>query len=186
MNKTNSLIAAAALAVAAAFPALAADRRYPITYVQKVEVTHPSMRNSWANKDFLDCDDVVLTEEDVRYALRHMRRVSRKAAAPENTDTMGCEGEALVTFKNRRILAIRVEPTGQIITAEYDTKMKFTASPAGYYECDPCRTRKMALLKDALNRADERRLRRLEAEGQIPPGEAEPRLKWLRESRELP
>jgi hypothetical protein len=41
----------------------------------------------------------------------------------------------------------------------------------------------MALLKDALNRADERRLRKLEAEGKIPPGEAERRLKALRVSR---
>jgi hypothetical protein len=44
----------------------------------------------------------------------------------------------------------------------------------------------MAMLKDALNRADERRLKRLEAEGQIPPGQAEPRLKMLRASREKP
>jgi hypothetical protein len=44
----------------------------------------------------------------------------------------------------------------------------------------------MVLLKDALDRADERRLKRLEAEGQIPPGEAERRLKWVRAERDKP
>ncbi|KQW57104.1 hypothetical protein [Variovorax sp. Root411] len=187
MNKTNILMTAAALVVAAAIlPAKAADRRYPIAYVQKVEVTEPSRRSAWENKEFLNCDDVVLTEEDVRYALRHMRRVSWRAYDPENTDTTGCEGGALVTFKNGRILAMGIEPTGRISTAEYDAKMKLSASPAGFYECDPCRKRKMALLKDALNRADERRLKRLEAEGAIPAGEAERRLKMLRADRDQP
>jgi hypothetical protein len=41
----------------------------------------------------------------------------------------------------------------------------------------------MELLKDALDRADERRLRKAEAEGKIPPGEAERRLKALRTGR---
>ncbi|MBD9665801.1 hypothetical protein J2W37_006322 [Variovorax paradoxus] len=187
MNKTSIFVTVAALIVAVgASSAQAADRRYPIAYVQKVEVTEPSRRTAWENKDFLNCDDVVLTEEDVRYALRHMRRVSWKSYAPENTDTTGCEGSALVTFKNGRVLAMGIEPTGRISTAEYDAKMKLTGSPAGFYECDPCKTRKMALLKDALNRADERRLKGLEAEGKIPPGEAEHRLKMLRASREKP
>lgn len=167
----------------ATVPARAADRRYPIAYVQKVEVTNPSGNTAWEDKDFLACDDVVLTEEDVRYALRHMRKVSWNAYAPENTDTTGCKGSALVTFKNGRILAMGIEPTGRITTAEYDAGMKITASPAGFYECDPCRERKMKSLKDALYRADERRLKKLEAEGKIPPGEAERRLKTLQTSR---
>ena len=187
MSRANILIAAAALfAASALLPAQAADRRYPIAYVQKVEVTHPSERTAWEDKDCLDCDDVVLTEEDVRYALRHMRRVSPKAHDPGNTDTTGCKGGALVTFKNGRVLAIGIEPTGRISTAEYDAKMKLTASPTGYYECDPCRTRKMALLKDALNRADERRMKRFVAEGLVSAAEAERRLKIVRASRENP
>lgn len=187
MSKTRIFMATAALAAAAtAISTQAADRRYPITYVQRVEVTHPSHRSAWENKDFLNCDDVVLTEEDVRYALRHMRRVSWKAYDPENTDTTGCEGHALVTFKNGRVLAMGIEPTGRIGTAEFDAKMKIVAGSTSFYECSRCRGRKMALLKDALDRADERRLKRLEAEGQIPPGEAERRLKWLRAERDKP
>ncbi|WP_019652927.1 hypothetical protein [Variovorax atrisoli] len=183
MNKFNSLIVTTLIVATGIAVAEAADRRYPLAYVQKIEITEPSRRTAWEDKDFLDCDDVVLTEEDVRYALLHMRRVSWSAYAPENTDTTGCKGSVLVTFKNGKILAMGIEPTGRITTAEYDTGMKVTASPAGFYECDPCRERKMKLLKDALYRADERRLKKLEAEGKIPPGEAERRLKTLRASR---
>lgn len=76
MNKTHILATVAALILAAvASPAQAADRRYPLAYVRKVEITEPSGRTAWEDKDVLDCDDVVLTEEDVRYALQHMRRV---------------------------------------------------------------------------------------------------------------
>jgi len=187
MNRINALAAAAALTAAAvALPAQSADRRYPISYVKKVEVTHPSHRSAWENKDFLNCDDVVLTEEDVRYALKYMRRISWKTYDPEKMDTTGCEGQALVTFKNGRILAMGIEPTGRISTGEFDEKMNPTASPPGFYECRPCGERKMALLKEALNRADERRLKRMEAEAQIPPGEAEILLKKARADRERP
>jgi hypothetical protein len=187
MNRAATLLTSAALlVVAAAFPAQASDKRYPVSYVQKVDVTEPTGRTAWENKDFLNCDDVVLTEEDVLYALRHMRRVSWRAYDPERTDTTGCEGSALVTFKNGKILAMGIEPNGRALALEYDAKMKVTESPTSFYECSPCRERKMALLKDALNRADERRLKRLEAEGQMPPGEAERRLKMLRASRDKP
>jgi hypothetical protein len=174
MIKTKYSIAVSALAAAAAAsPAYAADGRYPVTYVQKVEITHPSHRSAWENKDFLDCDDVVLTEEDVFYALRYMRRIS-------------CEGKALVTFKSGKILAMGIEPTGRISAGEFDAGMKPTTSPPSFYECDPCRQRKMALLKDALNRADERRLKRLVAEGRISEVEAERRLNWVRDQRDKP
>ena len=175
MNKTDILtVAAVLLAVTAVLPAQAADRRYPISYVHKMEVTEPSTRNiAWENKDFLDCGDVVLTEE-------------WKGYDSEKVDATGCEGEALVTFKNGRVLAMGIEPTGRIGTLEYDSKMKVVAGSTSFYECYPCKVRKMALLKDALNRADERRLKRLEAEGQMTPGEAERRLKVLRASRDKP
>ena len=187
MKKTNVLAAAAALtAAAAALPAQAADWRYPVSYVKKVEVTHPSHRSAWEDKDFLNCDDVVLKEEDVRYALRYMRRISWKSYDPENMGTTGCKGSALVTFKNGRVLAMGFEPTGRISTGEFDEKMNPTASPPGFYECRPCGERKMALLKEALNRADERRLKRLAAEGQIPPGEAEVWLRRARAERDRP
>ena len=186
MNRTNVLAAAALTAAAVVSPTKAADRRYPINYVKKVEVTHPSHRSAWENKDFLNCDDVVLTEEDVLYALRHMRRVSWRAYDPERTDTTGCEGSAFVTFKNGKILAMGIEPNGRALALEYDAKMKLAGSPTSFYECRPCRERKMALLKDALNRADERRLKRLEAEGRMAPGEAERTLKVLRASRDKP
>ena len=164
MNKTHIFVTVAALILAAvACPAQAADRRYRLAYVQKVKVIEPSGRTAWENKDILDCDDVVLTEEDVRYALQHMRRVSWKAYDPENTDTTGCHGSALVTFQNGNILAMGIEPTGRISTQEYDAKMKLTASPPGFYDCAPCGKRKMALLKDALYRAHERALRKLAA-----------------------
>lgn len=178
-----SILSMALVAATATVQVHAADRRYPLDFVRKIEIVSPSGTTAWEDKDFLDCDDVVLTEEDVSYALRHMRKVSWNAYAPENTDTTGCKGSVLVTFKNGRILAMGIEPTGRITTAEYDAGMKITASPAGFYECDPCRKRKMNLLKDALDRADERRLRKAEAEGLIPPGEADRRLKAVRTSR---
>jgi hypothetical protein len=186
MRKINNLVATILIVAAGTSSAQAADKRYPIAYVQKVEVTHPSHRSAWENKDFLNCDDVVLAEEDVRYALRHMRRVSWKAYDPERTDTTGCEGSALVTFKNGKILAMGIEPNGRTLALEYDAKMKLTGSPTSFYECSPCRERKMALLKDALNRADERRLKRLVAEGQLSASEAKLRLKRVRAERDKP
>ena len=180
-------IAAALIAMAAALLAQAADKRYPIEYVRKVKVTEPSKRNiAWENKDFLNCDDVVLTQEDVLYALRHMRRVSWKGYDPEKVDATGCEGEALVTFKNGQVLAMGIEPTGRIGTAEYDAQMKIVSGSTSFYECVPCRDRKMALLKDALYRADERRLNKLVAEGQLSASEAQNRLKRARDSRDKP
>ena len=128
----------------------------------------------------------MLTEEDVRYALRRMRRVLWRGYDPEKVDTTGCEGEAFVTFKNGRILAMGIEPTGRIATAEYDAKMKVVAGSSSFYECHPCRDRKMTLLKDALNRADERRLKKLVAEGRLSASEAEFRLKRVRDERDKP
>ncbi|SEK48481.1 hypothetical protein SAMN05518845_101502 [Variovorax sp. YR750] len=177
---------AAALLFVSTLSAEAADKRYPISYVQKVEVTAPSGRTAWENKDFLNCDDVVLTEEDVRYALQRMRRVLWRGYDPEKVGSTGCEGDALVTFKNGRVLAMGIEPTGRIATAEYDAKMKVVAGSSSFYECHPCRDLKMALLKDALNRADERRLKKLVAEGQLSANEAELRLKRLRDGRDKP
>ncbi|WP_440534322.1 hypothetical protein [Variovorax sp. YR566] len=115
MRKINNLVATILIVAAGTSSAQAADKRYPIAYVQKVEVTHPSHRSAWENKDFLNCDDVVLAEEDVRYALRHMRRVSWKAYDPERTDATGCEGSALVTFKNGKILAMVLNPMGELL-----------------------------------------------------------------------
>lgn len=184
MNKANTLLMATAFAAAAvAFPAHAADRRYPVADVRQIEITEPSIRTAWENKDFLDCDDVTLTEEDVRYALQHMRRVPEKSYSGENVERSGCLGGARVTFKNGKAIAIGIEPTGRINTFELNAKLKPTSGPETYYECQPCKVRKMDLLKDALDRADERRLKRLEAEGKIPPGEAERRLTMLRANR---
>ncbi|MDP9600738.1 hypothetical protein ABL840_16820 [Variovorax sp. NFACC27] len=186
MRKINNLVASALVGAAGISSAHAADPRYPIAYVQTVKITLPSHRSAWENKDFLDCDDVVLTEEDVRYALRRMRRVLWRGYDPEKVDTTGCEGEAFVTFKNGRILAMGIEPTGRIATAEYDAKMKVVAGSSSFYECHPCRDRKMTLLKDALNRADERRLKKLVAEGRLSASEAEFRLKRVRDERDKP
>lgn len=179
-----SVFAATLATVAMALPVHAADKRYPAAFVKSIKIDNPSGKTAWENKDFLDCQDVVLTVEDVFYALRHMRRVSKRSYLVPQAQETGCEGSALVTFKNGKILAIGIEPTGRISTAELNEALGPTTDPGSYYECEPCNDRKMAMLKDALNRADERRLKRLEAEGQIPPGQAEPRLKALKESRE--
>ena len=183
MNKTN-ILAVALLLASPVCATHAADKRYPVAYVKKIEITEPSLRSAWERKDFLDCDDVVLTEDDVLYALRHMRRVSEKSYYSEDTERTGCLGGARVFFKNGKAITIGIEPSGRINTFELNAKLEPAGRPETYYECEPCASRKMALLKDALNRADERRLKRLEAEGQIPPGQAEPRLKALREGRE--
>jgi hypothetical protein len=183
MRKVN-IFAAALVTVAMAVPVHAADKRYPAAFVKSIKIDEPSSKTAWENKDFLNCQDVVLNVEDVLFALRHMRRVSKRSYLQPQAQETGCEGSALITFKNGKNLAIGIEPTGRISTAELDKEFKPTADPGSYYECEPCNDRKMAQLKEALNRADERRLKRLEAEGQIPPSQAEPRLKALRESRE--
>jgi len=183
MNR--SCILGVALGLAATFSSTyAADKRYPVNLVSKIEIVDRTSRSSWEDKDFLDCDDVVLTEEDVRHALRHMRKVSRKSYFSENTERSGCSGGASVTFKTGKIIVIGIEPTGRINTFESNANLEPTAAPESFYDCAPCKTRNMGLLKDAFNRADERRLRRLEAEGKIPSGSAEERLKRLRADRE--
>lgn len=137
MRRINNLVASALVGAAGLSSAHAADPRYPIAYVQTVKITLPSHRSAWENKVFLDCDDVVLTEEDVRYALRRMRRVLWRGYDPEKVDTTGCEGEAFVTFKNGRILAMGIEPTGRIATAEYDAKMKVVAGSSSILRMPP-------------------------------------------------
>jgi hypothetical protein len=183
MSNPNILGIAALAATVALLPVHAADRRYPLGNVVKIEITEPSIRSAWENKNFLDCDDVVLTEEDVRHALRHMRKVPEKSYFDEYAERTGCLGGARVTFKNGKTIAIGIEPTGRINTFELNAKLEPMPGPETYYECQPCKVRKMNLLRDALDRADERRLRKAEAEGKIPPGEAERRLKALRASR---
>lgn len=79
-----------------------------------------------------------------------------------------------------------IEPNGRILALEYDAKTKVAGSPTSFYECSPCRARKMALLKDALYRAGERRLKKLVAEGQLSASEAQTRLKRARDSRDKP
>ncbi|MGJ7499737.1 hypothetical protein ACSFBF_05190 [Variovorax sp. ZT5P49] len=182
MSQVKVLLMASVFAIATA-QVHAADKRYPLDSVRKIEIIEPSSGTSWEDKDFLDCSDVILTEEDVRYALQHMRRVSRKSYFSEYTERMGCAGGASVAFKNGKIIVIGVEPTGRINVFESNAKLEPTAAPESFYDCAPCKERKMALLKDALDRADERRLKKAEAEGKIPPGEAERRLKALRTNR---
>lgn len=182
MSRVKILLMAL-LTTAATVQIHAADKRYPLDSARKIEIITPSSATAWENKNFLDCNDVVLTEEDVRYALRHMRKVPEKSYFDEYAERTGCLGGARVTFKNGKTIAIGIEPTGRINTFELNAKLKPTSGPETYYECQPCKARKMGLLKDALNRADERRLRKAEAEGVIPPGEAERRLKAARAGR---
>ncbi|MET3177697.1 UNVERIFIED_ORG: hypothetical protein ABIC43_000836 [Variovorax guangxiensis] len=179
MSQAKVILMASVFA-AATVQVHAADKRYPLASLKKIEVIAPSSGSAWEDKDFLDCTDVVLTEEDVRYALQHIRRVSRKSYFSEYTERTGCSGGASVTFKNGKFIVIGVEPTGRINIFEADANLEPTKAPESFYECAPCKDRKMDLLKDALDRADERRLRKAEAEGKIPPGEAERRLRALR------
>jgi hypothetical protein len=184
MSKVGSLLVAM-IAASATFGAGAADKRYPLRLVKKIEIVVPSGRTAWEDKNFLDCSDVVLTEEDVRFALRHMRRVSERSFSGEKIERTGCSGGAAVTFKTGRIIVIGVEPTGRINVFESDAKLEpLVGGSSSYYDCEPCNTRKMALLKDALNRADERRFRQAAAEGKISQAQAEARLKALRGERE--
>ncbi len=179
-------MAVAALLFAVGYPANAADKRYRIDSVKSIEVIEPSNGSVWENKDLLDCSDVVLTEDDVRYALRHIRRVTEKAFFSEKTERTGCSGGASVTFSNGKIIVIGVEPTGRINIFEADAKLEPTGAPESYYECDPCRTRKMILLQDAFDRADERRLKKLVGQGRVSSAEAELLLQKARSARKGP
>jgi hypothetical protein len=140
----------------------AADAAYPANSVQKIDIFEPSSSSSWEDKDWLDCNDVVLTEEDEQYALQHMRRISEKSYfSEENIDRSGCAGGAAITFHNGRIFIMDIEPTGRIRIFETTKKLKSIGKPSRYYDCQPCKKRKMELLKDALNRATERRIQKL-------------------------
>jgi hypothetical protein len=186
VDRLISLVSVASIVAAAAGPVQAADRRYPAGAVMKIEIVEPSSASVWEDKNLLDCFDVVLTEEDVRYALRHMRRISEKSFFDESTERTGCSGAASVTFKNGKTIVIGAEPTGRINVFEADAKLEPVGVPGSYYKCDPCRNRKMTLLKDAFDLADERRLKRLEAEGRIPADEANRRLEKARAERGEP
>jgi hypothetical protein len=149
-----------ALAAAAVIvPAHAADKRYPVDSIKQIDIVDPSSGSAWENKNLLDCADVVLTEDDVRYALRHMRKVSKKSYFSEDTQRTGCSGGASVTFKNGKTIVVGIEPTGRINVFESNAKLDPIAGTESFYDCEPCNDRKMALLKDALGRATDRRLR---------------------------
>ncbi|WP_454709385.1 hypothetical protein [Delftia acidovorans] len=148
----------------------AADARYPVRQVQRIDIIEPSGGSSWEDKNWLDCDDVILTEKDVRYALQHIRRISEKSYfSEENMDRSGCSGGASVTFKNGKIIVMDIEPTGRIRIFETTNKLKAIGKPSRYYDCAPCKKRKMDLLQDALDRATERRLKELKRQGRLPP-----------------
>ncbi|WP_093074718.1 hypothetical protein [Variovorax sp. OV084] len=185
MSKVSILLMAL-VATAMGAPTHAADKRYPLDSVRKIEVVEPSSGSVWEDKNLLDCSDVVLTEEDVRYALRHIRRVTEKAFFSEETERTGCSGGASVTFRNGKIIVIGVEPTGRINIFEANAKLEPTGVPESYYGCDPCRKRKMILLQDAFDRADERRLKKLVAQGRISSTEAELLLQKARSARKGP
>lgn len=158
-------------AMVMASPIHAADARYSAKNIQKINIFAPSSSNpAWEDKKWLDCDDVILTEEDVRYALQHIRRISEKAYfSEENMDRSGCSGGASVTFKSGKIIVMDIEPTGRIRIFEANRKLEPLEVPSRYYDCAPCNKRKMHLLQDALDRATERRLKELKRLGRLPP-----------------
>ena len=53
------MLLAALVATAAGALTHAADKRYPLDSVKKIEVVEPSNGSVWENKDLLDCSDVV-------------------------------------------------------------------------------------------------------------------------------
>ncbi len=164
-----SWVAISAIAIATTSTLHAKDVRYPINIIQKIDIISPSESSSWESKNWLDCDDVILTEEDVRYALQHMRRILRKSFFSENRERTGCSGSASVRFNNGKIIVIGVEPTGYINIFEASEQLEPKGTPESFYDCDLCKKRKMGLLKDALDRATERRIKELKKQGRIPP-----------------
>lgn len=162
-------IAISAMAMTMVSSLYAADARYPVKTIQKIDIVAPSESSSWASKNWLDCDDVVLTEEDVRYALQHIRRISRKEFFSEERERTGCSGSASVRFQNGKLIVIGVEPSGFINIFEATETLKPKSIPESFYECAPCNKRKMDLLQDALDRATERRLKELKRQGRLPP-----------------
>ena len=147
----------------------AADARYPVRQVQKIDIIEPSGGSSWEDKIWLDCNDVILTEEDVRYALQHMRKISEKHYFGEYMERTGCSGGASVKFKSGKIIVMGIEPTGRINLFEANKKLDPIGVPGSFYDCQPCNKRKMDLLQDALDRATERRLKELKRQGRRPP-----------------
>ncbi|WP_279214001.1 hypothetical protein [Delftia acidovorans] len=167
--RMRSRIAISAMAMTMVSSLYAGDARYPVKTIQKIDIISPSESSSWASKNWLDCDDVVLTEEDVRYALQHIRRISRKAFFSEDRERTGCAGSASVRFQNGKLIVIGVEPTGFINIFEATETLKPKSISESFYDCPPCNKRKMDLLQDALDRATERRLKELKRQGRLPP-----------------
>lgn len=126
----------------------AADARYPVRQVQKIDIIEPSGGSSWEDKNWLDCNDVILTEEDVRYALQHMRKISEKHYFGEYMERTGCSGGASVKFKSGKIIVMGIEPTGRINLFEANkswTLLEYleastTANPATNARWTCCRT----------------------------------------------
>ena len=167
--RMRSRIAISAMAMTMVSSLYAADARYPVKTIQKIDIVSPSESSSWESKNWLDCDDVVLTEEDVRYALQHIRRISRKEFFSEDRERTGCSGSASVRFQNGKLIVIGVEPSGFINIFEATETLNPKSIPESFYDCTPCNRRKMDLLQDALDRATERRLKELKRQGRLPP-----------------
>ena len=65
MIRISTLLTAVA-AAAVAIPLQAADTRYPVSSVIRIEIVEPSSATAWEDKDFLDCSEFILIVEDVR------------------------------------------------------------------------------------------------------------------------
>lgn len=121
-------------------PTWAAEQRFVMPAIATIEITEASGRTLIERKELHDCSTFVLRENDVRYALRHSRRVSRQTF-DEQLVSIGCYGSAQLAFRDGSGALAVIEPTGRM-TLSFERGAR--SGRTYYFGCSACQDRAFA------------------------------------------
>jgi hypothetical protein len=108
--------------------------RYSFGKIKAIEIVEASASSPWEDKKFLDCDKVVITEGDVRFAIKHARAVSKRFFEEELV-SFGCHGYARATVANGEVVGVHLQPTGRVMFIPENGRFK---GKTFYYSCARC------------------------------------------------
>lgn len=108
-------------------------RRYPMTRVDRIEITSATQRIE--NRDgVMDCSLFPLTEGKVRYFLHHAKPVSAYTYF-HSLDWSECRGEGQITFANGDVVTATIEVGDRGILSPKTGKH---TGDVFYFSCEAC------------------------------------------------
>lgn len=125
-----------ALAIACcACAANAATSSYRIGSIKSVERADPPYESSpLEDKRVFDCNDFRISDDEVRFALRHARAVSENYFYEELV-SIGCYASVFVNFRNGDRVFFTITPTGRVFAHIESGRLK---GKRYYYRCQRC------------------------------------------------